>query len=513
MNPHLERCLPCILVINGAQHVPPSRIPNTQEKLVRVFAIVLQLLLFSLLAPVAAQELLSKGTPYETPTYVIHGKRPGPCVVIVGGCHGNEPAGAYAANEIRKWRIARGKLVVIPRMNPPSLKLNQRYMPNAPKNLRDLNRNYGGKPRGEVAGAIWEFIVRHKPDWVLDLHEGYDFNVKNKKSVGSSVIACQDKSSLKVADLMLDAVNDCLIRPDVPFQKRGPPIKNSLAWAAGRDLGAHAMTLETTTKSQALSFRVRQHRIMVHRLLRHLRMVGKSSRADSVVSMDAKQKVRVALYDSTGTSGKGVPRITKLLGERDDVELVRVCGRDIRNGILRQFDCVIFSGGSGSGQAKGLKASGRKAVSRFVKDGGGFVGICAGSYLACSGFEWGLGLLQMKTRSSKWRRGRGMVRMAMTEKGEAIFGSLSADEILYANGPILESTARKGAMRLEPLAHFQTELAENGTPPGIMKGSPSIVGGDCGKGRAICFSPHPEQSKGFEDWVARAVQWTTKRAR
>lgn len=222
------------------------------------------LLTLSLLGAVDAQQVLSRGTPYETATYVVQSKEPGPCVVIVGGCHGNEPAGAYAANEIRKWTITRGKLVIIPRMNPPALELDQRFMPKETKDLRDLNRNYGAEPKGVVATSIWEFITKHNPDWVLDLHEGYDFNVKNPKSVGSSVIACNDPASLGAAKLMLAAVNQCLLREDLPFQKRGPPIKKSLAWAAGKYLKIPAMTVETTTKSQALSFRVRQHRIMVH---------------------------------------------------------------------------------------------------------------------------------------------------------------------------------------------------------------------------------------------------------
>ncbi len=466
------------------------------------------LLALSLLGTIDAQQVLSRGTPYETATYVIQSKEPGPCVVIVGGCHGNEPAGAYAANEIRKWPITRGKLVIIPRMNPPALELDQRYMPKETKDLRDLNRNYGAEPKGVVATSIWRFITKHNPDWVLDLHEGYDFNVKNPKSVGSSVIACNDPASLEAAKLMLAAVNQCLLKEDLPFQKRGPPIKKSLAWAAGKYLKISAMTVETTTKSQALSFRVRQHRIMVHRLLLHLKMVGEDSRADQVTTVGTK-RTRVALYDSTGSSGKGVPRVCELLGDNRKIELVRVCGRDIQNGILRQFDCVVFTGGSGSGQARGLMDNGRRAVHAFVEEGGGYVGICAGSYLACSGFDWGLGLLQMKTKSPKWKRGKGMVRMTLTPEGRSIFGSLPSRAILYANGPILEGATP--GVALKPLAYFQSEMALNGTPKGIMKGSPAIVGGQCGQGRVLCFSPHPEQTKGFGGYVDKAIRWATNR--
>ena len=192
---------------------------------------------------------------------------------------------------------------------------------------------------------------------------------------------------------------------------------------------------------------------------------GLSSPWDQVTTVGTK-RTRVALYDSTGTSGKGVPRVCELLGDNRKIELVRVCGRDIQNGILRQFDCVVFTGGSGSGQARGLMDNGRRAVHAFVEEGGGYVGICAGSYLACSGFDWGLGLLQMKTKSPKWKRGKGMVRMTLTPAGRSIFGSLPSRTILYANGPILEGATPDVA--LKPLAYFQSEIALNGTPKGIM---------------------------------------------
>ncbi len=43
-----------------------------------------------------------------------------PCqALITGGLHGNKPTGAHAAEQIRRWRITKGTLVVIPRVNVP----------------------------------------------------------------------------------------------------------------------------------------------------------------------------------------------------------------------------------------------------------------------------------------------------------------------------------------------------------------------------------------------------------
>ena len=165
-------------------------------------------------------------------------------------------------------------------------------------------------------------------------------------------------------------------------------------------------------------------------------------------------------------------------------------------------------GGTGTGQSRWLGKSGRDEVRRFVQEGGGYVGICAGSYLACRGFSWGLGILDARTKSPKWRRGRGTVRMELTDAGRASLADRTGSfGVLYANGPVLAPFGDDVLPDYETLAVYRTELARNGTPRGIMVGSPAIVRGEFGKGRVICFGPHPEQTRGLHDLVRRAVAW------
>ena len=56
----------------------------------------------------------------------------------------------------------------------------------------------------------------------------------------------------------------------------------------------------------------------------------------------------------------------------------------IRRGELSSFDVVVFPGGSSALQAQVLGKSGRDAVRAFIASGGGFVGFCAGAFLALS---------------------------------------------------------------------------------------------------------------------------------
>ena len=165
---------------------------------------------------VAAETLssgvLAKGTPWETAFYRRDSGEAGPVVVVTGGVHGNEPAGARAAEQIRHWPIKKGRLIVVPRTNIPGLKAGSRHMPGEPEKLRDLNRNFpmtdGERlAKGVLAKALWEFVASSKPDWLVDLHEGSDFHQINSKSVGSSIIDVKGKAADSVVPTMLEVVN------------------------------------------------------------------------------------------------------------------------------------------------------------------------------------------------------------------------------------------------------------------------------------------------------------------
>lgn len=220
--------------------------------------------------------------------------------------------------------------------------------------------------------------------------------------------------------------------------------------------------------------------------------------------------IRVALYDDAGSAGAGIPKLTEQLTKAKGIELVKVKADQIRAGVLKDFAAVIFTGGSGSKQGGTIGTDGVAEVKKFIEQGGGYVGICAGNYLACQGYSWGLGIIDAKTVSPKWRRGRAVVKMEVTDKGREILGWPAGElEVRYANGPIVKPAGDAAVPDLEPLAYFRSEVAENDTPKGVMVNSPAIVAGQFGKGRVICSSPHPEQTPGLEGFAEAAVHWVT----
>ena len=216
--------------------------------------------------------------------------------------------------------------------------------------------------------------------------------------------------------------------------------------------------------------------------------------------------IKVAIYDDVGATGKGIPCVEVIAGKTSDIKLTKLKGADIAAGALKGYDLVMFTGGSGSAEAGGLGEKGREEVREFVRHGGGYVGICAGAYLACSGFEWGLGVLNAKTVSPKWRRGQGEVKI----DGQA-FGEKLADRgVRYANGPIIKADVRKDLPEFETLVSFRTELALNDTPVGVMVNAPAMVRASYGLGRVFTSSPHPEQTVGLEPLVEKAVRWSAR---
>lgn len=267
---------------------------------------------------------------------------------------------------------------------------------------------------------------------------------------------------------------------------------------------------EAGDSKDSLGTRIRHHRVRVHEALRQLGMVEVAPET-LVVEGEKEGRLAVAIYVGPGVGGGGPAALAKTLNEDPSRFLARYLGpEDVRRGALAQFDLVVFPGGSGSRQAEGLGEGGREIVRDFVSAGGGYVGICAGCYLACENFSWSLKILNAKTKSSKWRRGVKELELGLAAEASRLLGfdaSTAPLAVKYANGPVMEPA---GSPELPPytvLAVFNTEVAENESPPGIQVGSPAILTSGYGRGRVVGISPHPEQTAGLEQVVPRLVEW------
>src|SRR4051794_6360903 len=106
-----------------------------------------------------------------------------------------------------------------------------------------------------------------------------------------------------------------------------------------------------------------------------------------VPAANAQEPIRVAVYDDAGVS-KNLDALLQVLARHPDLRVKHVKAADIRAGVLSDIDVLLHPGGSGGGQGKALEDGGRDKVRDFVQKGGGYVGICAGAYLATRDYPW-----------------------------------------------------------------------------------------------------------------------------
>lgn len=467
--------------------------------------------------------LLGTGTSWETAWFVVDSGHDGPVVLITGGVHGNEPAGARAAEQIRHWPVARGKLIVVPQVNRLGLAANMRWAPDYrnDRERRDINRSFPTAENDvaltEHTRAVWDFIVQHQPDYVFDLHEGFDFHRLNPDSVGSSVIAFP--SQLELARCIQQAVN-AEVDSDKQFEllAKSGPVVGSLARACHEQLHAASFILETTFKEQPISLRTRQHRRMASTALQTIGLLAE----DCVDRLTPNAEVgitKVAVFDDSGANEANV---LKVLDGRAEL-LVRLVGRhDMQPRVLEQFDVVVFPGGSGSKQGKAIGEDGRENLRQFVRDGGGVLGICAGAYLCTSHYDWSLQLMNAsvfnqsmevpgKGRKSMWFRGPSTkVDVELTVRGAAVLGLAGTQSVRYQNGPILSPGENPSLPEFETWAFFRSENGIYEAQKNTMVGTPAIVTAEYGQGRVIAISPHFESTVGCESVILRALQYVRR---
>ncbi|MGC4003770.1 MAG: BPL-N domain-containing protein [Pirellulales bacterium] len=224
--------------------------------------------------------------------------------------------------------------------------------------------------------------------------------------------------------------------------------------------------------------------------------------------------IRVALFVDAGVGGKGPEYLERALDKEHGFQTQRVTAAEIRNGVLKDYALLIHPGGSGGGQAKTLGEEGREKEKTFVKAGGGYLGICAGAYLASADYDWSLHILDAKVLDRQhWARGSGEVKLALNKEGRAVFATEQEETaVLYHQGPLLAPGGKDDIADYEELATFATEIAQNGAPTGVMRGTTAMARGRFGEGRVFCISPHPEQDERYADTIRTIARWTARAA-
>lgn len=215
---------------------------------------------------------IAAGTKWATELYIIRSVNPGPTVMIVGGVHGNEIAGYKAADQIKNWKISRGTLLVLPQANKQAIAINKRYVSGE----ADLNRSFPQQSSASgdntLARAIYNVVKEYKVNWLMDMHEGYDF-YKNSStdSVGQTLIYYPNADTKRVSENIVNNLNSGIKTSYKQFTLLRYPVRGSLARASAEFLGVNSFIFETAQK-QDLSERINYQLKAAELLLKELGM-------------------------------------------------------------------------------------------------------------------------------------------------------------------------------------------------------------------------------------------------
>ncbi|MGM0601951.1 MAG: DUF6305 family protein [Bacillota bacterium] len=187
-------------------------------------------------------------TQSQAVEYYINGEQTEKTIIINAGTHGDETASQLAAVKMMEPLVDGGRIIIIPRANPEAISAGMR---NYPENEL-LNRSFPGELNGSYAenraAELFNLIESFSPDLLIDLHESQEFNFIDKKYLGQSLIACADEDSIWQGAAAVETVNSDIKNKKEKFVLISPPVKGSLAWAAGEHLNIPAFTLETCVK-------------------------------------------------------------------------------------------------------------------------------------------------------------------------------------------------------------------------------------------------------------------------
>jgi glutamine amidotransferase-like uncharacterized protein len=258
---------------------------------------------------------------------------------------------------------------------------------------------------------------------------------------------------------------------------------------------------------------------MANVLLNHIGLIDRDCQ-NLFAAENSSDRILVGKFDGRGVGGDNASNINKIITRSGDMGVHHLGPADMRPEVLKQFDVVLFPGGSGSKQAGSIGEEGRVAVRDFIEDGGGYLGVCAGAYLCSSHYSWSLNLIDSSVftgsreipgvgKKNLWYRGKTAdIDIELTSQGKGLFPDINPEFVVrYHNGPIISPKGLDDLEDYEVLAWFRSETSLWEPQKGTMINTPAIVSGSFGKGRVISVSPHPEATESLHSIIENSIRW------
>ena len=233
--------------------------------------------------------------------------------------------------------------------------------------------------------------------------------------------------------------------------------------------------------------------------------------APKVASPD-KAPLKVAVYADLGPGGIGAAEWYRIVNDSPDMELKLIDGAGVRAGGLVGQDLFVMPGGSSSNEYNSLGLDGVAKMKDFIRDGGGYIGTCAGCCLMMDG--------PRRARVMPWNTLGSepdlfYPQVSINAAGAKALGvKAGKHKMRYHGGPFMRATTNviKGAS-FELWGTVDSECTYNGrvSEKKRMHGAAAILGGTYGKGRVFVTSMHPEYYESMHYLVVGAIRYVTGR--
>ena len=214
---------------------------------------------------------------FYTPQVYTFGPTTGNTLFILGSVHGNEPSGTnacYRLIDYLKDKELDIQVIIMPMPNPLGYYLDSRYQLK-PFN-RDINRNFSDVGKDRVSQIILNYV--RESDFIVDLHEGYEYHSRYPKSMGSSIIPNQSDVAMTISNSIVNSVNSTIKDKDKQFvvsdfyTKETCYLPDSLACYCNKHKKDY-ISIETTgllDNQQPLKIRVNQHYLLLKGIIKSL---------------------------------------------------------------------------------------------------------------------------------------------------------------------------------------------------------------------------------------------------
>lgn len=230
----------------------------------------------------------------------------------------------------------------------------------------------------------------------------------------------------------------------------------------------------------------------------------------------AEKKINVAFYVGDGPRGSWYARWIQALDCSPEVNLFFIDGAGVMKGDLAKADVFVMAGGWAPTIYKSIGGEkGCEKLREFLRNGGGYIGTCAGSFFAAAEGDCGPhARIAPFAPAGKWLRGEGAaVAVKFGKRAEELTGIKSGwRKVNYYNGPLLvPSKSKVPEATGEIIAEYDTTYCRTGTHKTRMRGKGAIVAGTFGKGRTFLISFHPESVRTTHDIVSGGFKYLTGR--